>query len=163
MPARTAPRRAARASGDGRPIRCSRRRRLLLAAALCVALLLCRARVTALADECDTLAGRITELADENAQPHDRVREHVLAYGDRVLCPERSGHGAPRLGLRLGRQGRGHVHTFSEFSRAPCSMIVLRRGVRQAAKTAAAVNSGWEVGVWPYPQRGGRATARRTE
>ena len=40
---------------------------LLLAAALCVALLLCRARVTALADECDTLAGRITELADENA------------------------------------------------------------------------------------------------
>ena len=41
---------------------------LALAAALCVTLLLSRARLMALEDECSGLAGRITELADENSR-----------------------------------------------------------------------------------------------
>lgn len=41
---------------------------LALAAALCVTLLLSRARLMSLEDECDGLAGRITELADENSR-----------------------------------------------------------------------------------------------
>lgn len=40
---------------------------LACAAALCVALLLSRAEITALHDECSRLAGEIEELADENA------------------------------------------------------------------------------------------------
>ncbi len=65
----------AHASGERRATRRARRGRpvltvaaLLVAAAMCVALLLARARITALRDECDTLADRITALADENAR-----------------------------------------------------------------------------------------------
>ena len=41
---------------------------LLITAALCVALLLARARITALRNECDILADSITELEDERAR-----------------------------------------------------------------------------------------------
>ncbi len=41
---------------------------LLVTAAMCVALLMARARITALYDECSTLADTITELADEHAR-----------------------------------------------------------------------------------------------